>query len=408
MAHNVQSDVRGYWVVAASFLALMAAPLSLSLPTLGLFILPVSQEFGWERATFSLGPSLGSLVAALAAPFLGAFADKWGSRPVLATGVILYAASVASLGLLQGSLILYLAISVVLYTSGQVQTSAIYSRVASTWFDKKRGLMIAIATSGLAAGGIITPIIGKAVMDMSGWRVTYFALGLFILLVALPPILGVVRERRESDLPDQARQASALAKGISLSEAARTPTFWKILGIFFMAPFAMTGLAANLIPMLTGRGLALDHAVLAVSAIALSQAVGRVVSGAFLDRFPFPQISVIWFAGAGVGIAMLYVAYSPLLAIAAAALIGLAWGAEGEICGYYVSRYFGLYHFARIAGALFMALGIAASASIYMVGWLFDVSGGYTGSIAISVCAMVVACGLLLALEPYRFPPHEH
>lgn len=405
MTTSRPASTQGHAVVAASFMALLAAPLSLSLPTLGLFILPVSQAFGWDRATFSLGPSAGAFAGALAAPFLGALADRWGARPILAVGAGFYALGVASLGLMQGSVALYLCLSILLYTAGQVQTSAIYSRVISSWFDRSRGMMIAIATSGLAIGGMLFPFVAKHLMAELGWRGTYFALGAMIAVLTLPPILLRVRERPSSagmSAGDQAHGPS-----LTLRQATRTTTFWAILGVFFMAPFAMTGLAANLVPMLTGRGIDLTDAVLAVSSIAISQAAGRVVSGVLLDKVGVPQISLVWFAGAGVGLASLHFAHSPLVAICAAALIGLAWGAEGEICGYYVGRYFGLQHFARIAGTLFMALGTASAASIFLVGWLVDKTGGYGMAVSIAVGAMTVACSLLLSLKPYTFPPQD-
>jgi len=390
----------GRWVVVASFVALLVAPLSLSFPTAGLFVLPVTEAFGWNRATFFLGPSIGAFAGALLAPFIGAMADRWGTWRVLSVGVTIYALSVAGLGLMQGSVVTYLALSVLLYGAGQVQTSAIYSKVVSSWFNRTRGIMIALATSGLALGGVLSPLIARRMMSDFGWRHTYFALGAIIATIALPPILLIIRERPEPTAP---ASACAAVIGLTMREAAATRTYWTVVAFFFFAPFAMTGLVANIVPMLTTRGVPLEHAVLAVSTVALTQSLGRLISGLLLDRVRVPQIALIWFVGCGAGLTLIYFAHSTVPAVIAAGLIGLAWGTEGEISGYYVSRYFGLLHFARIAGSLFTALGAGAAASQMWVAWLVDRTGGYGIATVIAVGAMTIACALLLSLKPYVF-----
>jgi MFS family permease len=144
-------------------------------------------------------------------------------------------------------------------------------------------------------------------------------------------------------------------------------------------------------------------AVLAVSTVAISQTIGRLTSGYLLDKVVFPQISLIWFVGSAVGLSVLLIAKTPAAAIIAAAMLGLAWGAEGEMMGYYVSRYFGVYHLARIAGTLFLAIGLTAAASQMTVARLFDRTHNYQYAIAIAIVSMIVACLLLTSLGPYTY-----
>ena len=401
MHFNAKRERQGVAVVAASFTALLVSPLSVLLPTVGLFVGPVSTEFGWNRVTFFLGPSIGAIVGALVAPFLGALADRWGAKPVLATGIVIYALGVAALGTLTGWLPAYVAICVVLFAAGQVQTSPLYSRVAASWFDQRRGLMIGLATSGLGVGGFVIPFIAKRMMEIFGWRWTYVGLGLLILIVALPVVLLVVRERPAIAKPATSPQTAL--PGLTLRQSVRTRSYWTLIAFFLCVSFALTGIVVNLVPMLTRRGVSSGAAALTVSTVAISQTIGRLTSGYLLDKVVFPQISLIWFVGSAIGLSVLLIAETPAAAIVAAAMLGLAWGAEGEMTGYYVSRYFGVHHLARIAGTLFLAIGLTAAASQMTVARLFDRTHNYQYAIAIAIVSMIVACLLLTSLGPYTY-----
>jgi MFS family permease len=400
-------------VVAASFIALLVSPLALVFPVIGLFVGPVTTTFGWDRATFFLGPSIGTLAGAALAPVLGILADRWGIRSVLVTGTVVYALAVSALATITGRLPGFLAISVLVYAAGQTQTTAVYGKAIASWFDRGRGTMLALATCAFGAGGFITPFIAKVMMERFGWRLAYAGLGFLIMAVALPAILLAVREKPVvtpplyTEQPESPELATRTVGFLTLRDALLTRIYWTLITFFFCVSFALTGVVANLVPMLVGRGLAFESAVFAVSAVALSQLMGRLASGYLLDKVRSPRISLIWFMGSTVGLCTLLTAHSPPTAIFAAVMLGLSWGAEGEMTGYYVSRYFGLHHFARITGTVFTSIALGAAASQMIVARLFDQSKGYQLAIAIMIAAMLLACALLASLGPYIFTSEE-
>jgi MFS family permease len=398
---------QGLTVVAACFVALFVSPVSLSFQTVGLFVKPMSTEFGWDRATFFIGPSIGILIGALLSPFSGALADRWGVRWVLATGVVIFGVGTASLGAMNGGMPAYLAANILLYAAGQVQSTSLYSKVVAGWFDRRRGLMLAVAASGFGVGGMINPFIAKILMERYGWRWTYFGLGLLIIMVALPAILLVVRERPVAELsagpPRPSGSVTRSGLGLTLQQAARTRIYWSLIGFFFLTTFALTGVVTNMVAMLVDRGLPMAVAVFALSTLALSQSIGRLISGYLLDRVPVAQISLIWFVGCLIGLGVLVTAHSPMSALFAAAMLGLAWGAEGEMTGFYASRYFGLDNLAAITGTVFAAIGVAAAFSQVTVAWLFDRTHNYQYAISIMIAVMLAACALLASLGPYIF-----
>jgi MFS family permease len=394
----------GYTVVAACFVALLVGPLSIGIQTVGMFVKPVSAAFGWHRATFFLGPSTGAVIGALMTPLAGAAADRWGARRVLAAGVVLYGGAFAALGAMTGALPLYLGLCCLAATGGQVQSPPIYSKIVAGWFDRRRGLMISLALCGLGVGGIFVPPFARLVMDHFGWRWTYAALGALIIIVALPPILLLVRERSWSSDPEPLAPQKPEGS-LSLAQAARTRPYWTLVGFYVLASFAMTGIVSNLIPMLVEGRVSMRTAVAAMSVLALSQTLGRICSGFLLDRFARPQISLVWFVGSTLGLVALLAAKSPATAVFAAAMLGLAWGAEGETSGFYVSRYFGVRHLATIAGSLFAAIALAAAASQMVTASLYDRFGGYQQALAVAIGAMLLCCLLLISLGRYVFTP---
>jgi MFS family permease len=405
-ARSDPSNAAGYTVVAACFVALLVGPLSIGIQTVGMFVKPVSAAFGWHRAAFFLGPSVGAVIGALTTPFVGAAADRWGVRRVLAVGVVFYGGAFAALGAMTGALPLYLGLCCLAAIAGQVQSPPLYSKIVAGWFDRRRGLMISLALCGLGVGGIFVPPLARFVMDHFGWRWTYAALGGLIVMVALPPILLLVRERAATDPePISGHTPMADPSSLSLAQAARTRPYWTLVGFYAFASFAMTGIVSNLVPMLVEGHVSMRVAVGAMSVLALSQTLGRICSGYLLDRFPRPQISLVWFIGSTMGLVALLVARSPTTAVFAAAMLGLAWGAEGETSGYYVSRYFGVRYLATIAGSLFAAIALAAAASQMVTASLYDRFGGYQQALGVAIGAMVLGCLLLVSLGRYVFMP---
>jgi MFS family permease len=384
-------------------MALLVGPLSIGVQTVGLFATPVSREFGWDRATYFLGPAVAALLVAAAFPFLGAAADRWGVKPVLAIGVTLYGCSLAAMGFMDGSLPLYVLLCIAVHVTGSVQAPPIYSKIVAGWFDRRRGLMIAVALCAMGVGGIFTPTYTRALMDAYGWRGAYVGLGLLILLIALPPILLLVREPARSSTGASAAPAASAHVGLNLVQAARTRIYWTLVGFYFFVSLALTGIVSNLVPMLVEGKVSMSAAVSAMSVIAISQTAGRLGSGYLLDRFRRPQISLVWFLGGAVGLLILLFDRTPFTATLAAALLGLAWGAEGETSGYFVSRYFGIRHLAAIAGSFFAAIAIASATSQLVMARLFDLTGAYQQPLIVAVISILGGCALIGTLPRYTY-----
>ena len=143
----------GWWVVLVAGVGLSLSYGPIIVATFGVFLKPLSQEFGWSRTGISLAFSLANLVLSGALPLIGRLVDRLGARKVILPSVLIFGLGVMSFYFLSASLwhfyALYLLLGVV--SSG---TTPAYSKVISRWFDQKRGLALGLAMAGIGVGGI--------------------------------------------------------------------------------------------------------------------------------------------------------------------------------------------------------------------------------------------------------------
>src|SRR5260370_25635456 len=88
-----------WWIVFGATLSMLVAQGPVILYTLGLFIKPLNQEFGWDRASISAAGGIAAISSAITIPFVGSMMDRSGVRAVLLPIVLLCAPSVALIAL---------------------------------------------------------------------------------------------------------------------------------------------------------------------------------------------------------------------------------------------------------------------------------------------------------------------
>jgi len=147
------SIFHGWWVVAACLLCLSISPGQYIFSSLGLFTVPLGEEFGWDRAEISLAVTFFTITLAVSIPFLGHLVDRFGSRRVLLPSVL-----ILGLGLMSITLVNQLWQLYVLFTALGCLTAGAnslpYLRTISLWFDRRRGLALGIAMTGNGNTGV--------------------------------------------------------------------------------------------------------------------------------------------------------------------------------------------------------------------------------------------------------------
>src|SRR5258708_7153798 len=183
-----------WWIVFGATMSMLVAQGPVILYTLGLFIKPLNQEFGWDRASISAAGGVAAIFSALTIPFVGSLMDRWGVRTVLLPIVVLCASSVALIALTPNSVIAFMLLFAITGVLGSGQGPLGYAKCVSAWFDDRRGLALGITMSGIGLGAALVPQFNQFLLGAFGWRAAYAGLGLLTLTVALPSVFLFIRE----------------------------------------------------------------------------------------------------------------------------------------------------------------------------------------------------------------------
>src|SRR6185295_1282069 len=157
--------------------------------TFTVFLLPISNTFGWDRAQTVSVYSIGALCVGLAAPFVGRLFDHSGPRAVYAIGLALigagFSAAAFAQQLWQFQLSVGLAVGLGSACLGQVTGSLLVSR----WFGARLPTALAVVASSMGAGVLLLVPLAQVLVDYTGWRGAYHILGAVMLASVVPLLL---------------------------------------------------------------------------------------------------------------------------------------------------------------------------------------------------------------------------
>jgi MFS family permease len=385
----------GWLVVAAAFCGVMVSFGSLLAFTFGIFLKPLSSEFGWSRESISSAFGIAAMTVAVCSPLLGRLLDRYGARRVVLCCMVVFGIAIASLSLLTASLWHLYATFFVLGMVGNGTTQMGYSRAVSSWFDNRRGLALALVMAGVGCGSIVLPWLAQRIIDVHGWRTAYQVLGAMVLILGVPLTAIFVREKPRDHV-------QAPVPGSSVREGLRSRAFWLMVAALFLTSIAVNGAVTHLSPLLTDRGLTTDGAALAVSILGAASLTGRLVTGHLLDRYSGPKVSFALLLGVAGGMSLLAYASTVTTGLLAAALIGFGMGGEADITPYLLTRYFGLRMFSTLYGLTWTAYAIAGATGPVLMGKVFDLTKSYSSLLTVLSGITVAGAVLMLFLPPYE------
>lgn len=392
---------RGWKLVLACFAGF--SYFSLMTASLGVFIAPLTREFGWSRTLVSAGVSIASIGVGVLSPFVGILIDRYGSRRVAMPGLVAAALAISAFGLANGSpqqwLLLWAFYAVI---SISVKTTVWTAAVVGA-FTKAQGLAIGLVLSGTAAAQIITPPLATWLIGSFGWRLAYVWLGcgwgLVTFLLCYFFLFDVDRlqpAKASGPEPESRRDLP----GLTIDQARRDTVLWRIGVCAFVIMLFTIGLLIHQIPILTGTGMSAIQAAWLASLAGAAGIVGKVVSGVLLDRYR-PN----WVGGLTLGatafafLLLIDGIHSPGLIIVAMLINGYCAGSKLQIASYLTARYAGLRHFGVIYGVIISLVTFGSGLGPMLAGFAYDLTGGYTAFL-LAGTAGCVFCGLLILTLP--------
>lgn len=396
---------RGWKVLVASMIGVACGASPLPFITIGFFIDPLQQEFGWSRTEISLGVTIYGILAAMLAPVFGGLADRYGVRPVALGSTVIFGVTFAAFAVVPGELWAFYLVWLMIGLFGIGSTPVTWSRAVNLWFFKQRGLALGLMLVGTSISAIVLPFLTTYFITHFGWRMAYALLALLPLAIALPLGLWWFREPRVEERPAGVG-ASADPRdlpGRTLREAMKERRFWILWLSVALVTLAYAGALVYLPSMLKQRNFDPTSVATVLSVFGLSIFAGRIITGLLLDRFwaPLVVLPILCLPAVSCWMLMGDAPLSFTLAVIAAFFMGFASGAETDLVAYLAGRYFGMKNYGKIYGVQYMAFGLMAALSPTLYGWVRDSTGSFDPML-IAAAFMFLAGGfLLLLLGPY-------
>jgi len=219
------------------------------------FLLPISESFGWDRAQVVSVYSLSALSGGLAAPLIGRLFDYSGPRSVYSLGLLLFggaflfAANATQLWQIRLSVGLCVGLGIALI--GNVPNSILLGR----WFGPKLTTAMAVVYSATGAGVLVLLPASQVLIDHAGWRGAYQIFGVTALLLLLP-LLILPWRLFSTGLPHLAGEAATDIPdaGWTVVSALRHHAFWALFAAFFFTAIGMYAIAPQVVAYLVDTG----------------------------------------------------------------------------------------------------------------------------------------------------------
>lgn len=391
--------VQGWQMVAVALVAYVLGAVGMFF-AFGLFFNPLSSEFHWSRESISGFNSISSITYAVASPFVGRLADRFGVKRVILTCAVIVGLAFGSQSLLTGHLWHYYALAFVMGAASSGTSALTFGNVISHWFNRSRGLALSILACGSGLGGIIVPPFAQFLISHYGWREAYFLLGLTMLTAGTIPVALVLKDapsaRTKEPAPSGATPTSAR---ISKAGILTSYTFLTLLVLAATIGVSYVGVLTHLIPMLTDRGMSAGSAARLFSLLGVAAIGGHLLVGACFDRFRAATVAAVMLVLSGVGVAAIGVAHSVVTLGLATLMLGAALGADTDVLPYLVGRYFGLSSYGEFLGYFFASGTLGAAGGALLMGRVFDLYHSYVVMTNFIAVASIVAA-LLVVLLP--------
>jgi MFS family permease len=340
----------------------------------------VQAEFGVARAGASLPYTLTMLGFAGGGVLMGRLADRFGIvLPIVIGGIALclgyvasgYATSLWQFAIAHGLLI------------GMLGSSATFGPLiaeVSHWFERRRGVAVAICASGNYFAGALWPPVVEHFIRTVGWRHTFLGLGLFCATTMLPLALALRRKPPIHEDSGPAASAAAAAQGaLGLSPAA-LQTLLSIAGVACCVAMSMP--QVHIVAYCGDLGYGVARGAQMLSLMLGFGIISRIASGWFADRVGGLATLLLGSVLQGVAL-LLYLGFDGLTSLyVISALFGLFQGGIVPSYALIVREYFPPGEAGTRVGIVMMATLLGMALGGWMSGAIFDLTGSYQAAFA--------------------------
>ncbi len=379
------------WVIVAAggLLGCVAIGAMFSLPV---FLRPMSQDTGWSVTGISTAMTIGFLAMAGASMAWGNLSDRYGPRPVVLTGSIVLAGSLA-LASKAGSLVEFQLLFGLLIGAATAAVFAPMMACVTGWFDTQRGLAVSLVSAGMGMAPMTMAPLAAWLVTIHDWRTSMQIIAGIAAVLMIPAALLV---RRPPALePSAQTQATEEAQSeMSVGQAVRSPQFVTLMLANFFCCATHSGPIFHTVSYAVTCGIPMLAAVSIYSVEGLAGMFGRLGFGVAGDRFGAQRVLVLGLLAQAFGV-LAYAFVGQLAGFyAVAVIVGFIYAGTMPLYAVIVRENFPLKMMGTIIGGTAMAGSLGMSTGPLLGGLIYDRFGTYApmyvGSWILGLAAMLV------------------
>ena len=244
--------------------------------SLGLFLKPVSETFGYGREIFAFSLALQNLLWGLSQPLAGAFADKFGTTRVIVVGSILYSLGLYVTATADSFISLHIGAGI-LIGMGIAGTGlgVVLPAMARMVRPERRAFALGVGTAAGSAGQFFFIPVAREFLVAYGWQIALviMAVGALSMILFAPVFRGDAKSNINIDNEPSQNLKEAL------SEASNHIHYWLLIAGFFVCGFQLAFITVHMPSYLADKGFDSSIAAISLSIIGLCNIIGSLVSG---------------------------------------------------------------------------------------------------------------------------------
>jgi MFS family permease len=400
---------RAWRIVLLATLGLALNSNSAMLYAYGAMMVPLQQAFGWQRADLQGAVSFMFMGSVVSSQIVGWLNLRFGMRRVTLISLTALSLTYVLMTRIGPSIVHLYSVFFVMSVASMGTMHITWTYLVNLWFQRNRGLALALVLSGTGLAAMLVPSAVSAVITHWNWQAAFWLMAALPVGLVLPLALAWMKEpARAQPVAANASKpvapAAAVGPGLSFREGLRSRRFWLLNLALSLVVACVVAMVTNGVSLLRDKGLAATDAARIFGSFGLSLILGRVVVGYLVDRFWAPGVAAVALALPALGCLLLSLAGAndTALLVASVMLLGIGAGAEFDIAAFLVSRYFGMHDYGRLFGVHLGLITLASTIAPWLFGHLYRSTGAYDAMLM--VCGTIFLAGGLTLLALGRYP----
>ena len=374
----------------------------------GLFVIPMAGDLGMSRSQFGWAVTTRRMAAGVSSYFIGRLLDRYGPRILIPVSGLIIGIGLIALSRANSPWQVVAIFGVIGMTGLAAPQNIMTSVPVAKWFQRKRGVALALAISGVGIGGVFFLPFTQMLLGSMGWRSTWVVMAVIFMIMSVP-LSAIFLRRQPEDMglevdgsPPEPLKDNLVGSVVptvteerswTVRESFQTATMWKLLLAFALAGIAQGGTSVHRIPYWIENGFDPQIVSFSFAGDAGGAATMALFAGWMADRIPIRVIAVGSFSGLALAMGFALIGRNEFFLFASGITFGLSVGAGMIVHSYIFAAYFGRAFLGSIRGIVLPVMLISAGLGAPLVGYIHDETGDY-----ISSWWMIVSLNLLAAL----------